>query len=102
MNDLLELADKYRSDVTRRAVAHELSSEWHRHRGTLLGSLATVLSAVVGTSVFTAAVAQLKAGTLPDLSTLGRWQWAIVFVSGLILVLSPVITGAQAYLRHPE
>jgi len=30
MNDIVTDASDYRSDVHRRAVAHELSAEWHR------------------------------------------------------------------------
>ena len=52
MNKILELAQQYREDVKRRAVAHGASSEWHRRRGILLGGAATGRSAVVGTSIF--------------------------------------------------
>lgn len=101
MNNILELANQYREDVKRRAVAHEVSSEWHRHVGARLGVAATGLTAVVGTSIFAAVAKQLQEGK-PDLSKFGPWSWLIFFAIGLVVVLSPVFTNVQAYLRHPE
>jgi len=102
MNDVLELAEKYRLDVERKTIAHEISSEWHRHRGAQLGTSATVLSAVVGTSIFTTIATKLQAGKL-DFSNLGPWESLAIFLAfGLVLVLSPILTSMQRYLRHPE
>ena len=52
MNETLTNARANRSDAGRRAVAHELSAEYHRHRGVQFGVAATVVSAIVGSAVF--------------------------------------------------
>jgi hypothetical protein len=104
MTDIREQAKQYRKDVELRALAHEASAEWHRGRGVRLGGAATLLSAVVGTSIFVTLTTQLKEGKL-DLSDfgLGGWKsWAIFGALGFALVLSPVLAGMQAYLKHPE
>jgi hypothetical protein len=102
MKDILDQAEAYRKDINRRAIAHELSSEWHRRRGALLGGAATVLSAAVGTSIFATVTTQLHDGKL-DFSGFNGWKnWLIFGAFGFVLVLSPVLTGMQAYLKHPE
>ena len=101
MKDIRDQAKQYQKDVEMRAIAHEASSEWRRGRGVLLGGAATVLSAVVGTSIFATLTTQFNDGKL-DLSGFGGWSWAIFAAFGFVLVLSPVLTGMQAYLKHPE
>ena len=91
MDKILELANQYRVDMKRRAVAHEVSSEWHRRVGARLGVVTTGLTAVVGTSIFAAVAKQLQEGK-PDLSRFGPWSWLIFFAIGLVLVLSPVFS----------
>lgn len=100
MKDIRDQAKEYRKDVQMRATAHQLSSEWHRHRGVFLGGAATVLSAVIGTSIFTTLLAA-KQGKF-DLSGLGPWGIWVLVAFNLALILSPVLTGMQAYLKHPE
>jgi hypothetical protein len=103
MNDILTKAEEYWVLVATRAIAHENSAEWHRHRGTVLGVAATVLSAVVSTAIFATVTSQLglnKTGTITVPQ--GRWALLIYFVVGLLLILAPVLTGVQTYLKHPE
>jgi len=103
MKDICDQAKQYRKDVEIKANAHEASSEWHRRRGVWLGGAATVLSAVVGTSIFVTLTTQLNEGKL-NLSGfgLGDWKFWALGAFGFVLVLSPVLTGMQAYLKHPE
>jgi len=102
MKDILDQVEAYRKDINMRAIAHELSSEWHRRQGVRLGGAATVLSAVVGTSIFATVTTQLHEGKL-DFSGFNDWKYWLIFGAfGFVLVLSPVLTGMQAYLKHPE
>ena len=102
MKDILDQAESYRKDIGMRVTAHELSSMWHRRRGVLLGGAATILSAAIGTSIFATVTTQLREGKL-DFSDFNGWKYLLIFGAfGLVLVLSPVLTGMQAYLRHPE
>ena len=104
MSDICDQAKQYRNDVEMRALAHEASSEWHRKRGVQLGAAATLLSAVVGTSIFVTLTTQLNEGKL-DLSRFGFGggkSWVILSALGFILVLSPVLAGMQSFLKHPE
>jgi len=103
MNEILTKAEEYWVLVATRAIAHENSAEWHRHRGTVLGVAATVLSAVVSTAIFATVTSQVglnKTGTITVPQ--GRWALLIYFVVGLLLILAPVLTGVQTYLKHPE
>ena len=43
MNDILAKATEYRDLVAMRAIAHEVSAEWHRSRGVWLGVVATAI-----------------------------------------------------------
>src|SRR5215216_6666539 len=102
MKDILDQAESYRKDISMRAIAHELSSMWHRRRGVWLGGAATVLSAAIGTSIFATVATQLREGKL-ELSDFSGWKYWLIFGAfGFVLVLSPVLTGMQAYLKHPE
>lgn len=104
MKDILEQAEKYRQEIERIAIAHEVSAEWHRSRGVLLGVTATVLSAVVSTSIFATYITKLEEGKL-DLTFLHSndgFSWVIFVLFISIVILSPVFTGIQTYLKHPE
>ena len=100
MNDIREKENEYRTEVAMRAIAHERSAEWHRKRGTILGVAATVISAVMGSSIITAATSHIKDGHI-DLPT-GFLPSLIYFCLAFGLILAPVLSGIQTYLNDPE
>jgi hypothetical protein len=101
MNDILTKAKEYWKLVATRAIAHEKSAEWHRHRGTKLGVAATVLSAVVSTAIFATVTSQLGLNgkiTIPQ----GTSALLIYFVVSLLLILAPVggeLLKSRSYRR---
>src|SRR6266498_2492080 len=102
---ILDKANEYLKIVTIRAIAHEMSAEWHRSTGTTLGVVATILSAIVGSTVFVVVSKNFALnGTgdfvFPPLSW--GWRLFIYICIGLILILSPVLTGIQTFLNHPQ
>jgi hypothetical protein len=103
MNDLVKNAIDDRKRVYRKAVAHELSAENHRHRGVQIGGIATIVSAIVGSTVFFTIISQFGLdgkGTIAVPSKGLAWLAYIGF--GLLSVLAPVLTGLQTFLNHPE
>ena len=103
MNDIIKNAKEYRNLVAIRANAHERSAEWHRHRGTQLGVIATALSALVSTTIFATVTSQLGLDNQNSISIpQGGWHLLVYFVFVLILFLTPILTGLQTYLKHPE
>jgi len=103
MQDIIEKATEYWELVATRSVAHEKSAEWHRHQGEVLGIVATVLSAVVGSAVFVAVTKQLGLDGQGGIALpAGRWAWLVYFFFGLLLISAPVLTGVQTYLNHPQ
>lgn len=103
MNGILTTAEEYREQVAMRATAHYKSAEWHRHQSAKLGGIATVLSALVGTTIFATITSQLGLDGQGHIS-LPSGGWALlgyaVFV--LILIASPVLTGLQTFLNNAE
>lgn len=103
MNGILAEAQEKRADAYRRAVAHELSAEWHRKVGVRLGLVSTILTAIVGTSIFTIVIASLGLegkGTLTVPQGIGP---LIVFYGVIVLsILSPVLSACHAYLNEPD
>lgn len=100
MNDLLAKENEYRYEVAIRAIAHEDSAEWHRRRGTSIGVVATVLSALVGSSVFATVAGHIKDGNI-NVPT-GFWPSVFYFFVALCLIVAPALSGLQTYLNDPE
>ncbi|MDH4260077.1 MAG: SLATT domain-containing protein [Gammaproteobacteria bacterium] len=103
MKDILATAEEYREVVAKRAIAHEKSAEWHRKRGAQLGVSATILSAVVGTTIFATITSQMGLDgkgsiTFPQ-GGIALLLYIVVFAP---LVLAPVLTGVHAYVNDPE
>lgn len=102
MNDIIIKATDYRKDVARRAVAHELSGEYHRHRGVPLGIAATVVSAIVGSAIFITITAKLGFDGGSTISIPSRGWTLLAFIGfGLLSILAPILTGLQSHLNHP-
>lgn len=103
MNDILEKAKEYWKLVATKAIAHEVSAEYHRARGVRLGIVATALSAMVGTAIFAIITKQLGLDGQGNISLLtGGWAWVISGGFGLFLILAPVLTGVHTYLNDPQ
>jgi hypothetical protein len=102
MNDILKNATIYRNQVAKRAVAHELSAEYHRHRGVQIGVAATVVSTIVGSVIFVTIFTKLGLDGKGTIAVPSQgWAWFAYIGFGLSSVLAPVLTGLQAYLNHP-
>ncbi|MCI0512804.1 SLATT domain-containing protein [candidate division KSB1 bacterium] len=103
MHDILAKATEYRNLTVLRAIAHEKSAAWHRRRGALLGVMATILSGMVGTTIFATITSQLGLDGKGSISLpQGGWALVIYLVVGFLLILSPVLSGVQTYLNHPD
>lgn len=88
--------DELWCDVAVRAVAHELSSDWHRRRRAGIGLAATLASAAVGTAVFA------TAGRGFDVAALGSPWLVLPYVIAFLAILAPVLTAVQANLGDAE
>jgi hypothetical protein len=103
MNDVVATAKDYLRVVARRAIAHEKSAEWHRKRGAQLGVWSTILSAVVGTTIFATIASQLgpNGGGQINFPQGGKafFLYLAVFAP---LILSPVLTAVHAYVNDPS
>jgi hypothetical protein len=103
MDKIVEEATNDRSDAMRRAVAHELAAEHHRRRGVQFGVAATLASSIVGSAIvvkITTTLVQAGGGTI--LAHPEGWTRLAYVAVGLLSILAPVLTGLQAFLRHPE
>jgi hypothetical protein len=97
MDGIITDASNSRNDAHRRAVAHELSAEWHRKVGVRLGL------AIASASIFATVTASLGLdgkGTL----TIPQEFWSLVLFYGVIalLILAPVISAWQTSLNEPD
>ncbi len=88
--------DELWCDVAVRAVAHELSADWHRRRRTGVGLAATMASAAVGTAMFAAAGKGFNLAAVAP-----PWQ-ALPYVVAFLAILAPVLTAVQANLGDAE
>ena len=103
MEDILERAREYRKLALLRTDAHYGSAEWHRARGVTYGVAATLLSAIVSSTIFAALTRQVGVGgeTAVVIPTTG-WGWGVMIALGALLVLSPALTGVTTYLNDPD
>lgn len=103
LEDILEKAREYRRLALLRADAHYGSAEWHRFRGVKYGVAATLLSATVSSTIFVAMARRVGVGgeTAIVIPTDG-WGWTVTITLGVLLVLSPAITGVTTYLNDPD
>jgi len=102
MNNILKNANDRRKRVNRRAIAHELSAEFHRHRGVQIGILATVISAIVGSTVFVTLITRIGLDGKGTISVPSKgWGWLAYVGFAFLSVLAPVLIGLQTFLNHP-
>ncbi|HEX6284116.1 MAG TPA: SLATT domain-containing protein, partial [Pyrinomonadaceae bacterium] len=91
-----------RNDARRRSIAHELSGEYHRHRGVQFGIAATTVSAIVGSAVFVALARTIGLNGSETISfPSGGWGRVALVAFGFLSILAPVLVGLQTYLNHP-
>jgi len=103
MSDILKDADDYRKQAHMRAVAHELSAEYHRHRGVQIGAIAKVISAIVGSTVFVIVITRLGLDGKGTISVPSQgWAWLAYIGFALLSILAPVLTGLETYLNDPK
>jgi len=86
MNDILTKAQECRKLVATRAIAHEKSAERHRHLSAKLGGITTVLSALVGTTIFATITSQRGLDGQGHIS-LPSGGWALLGYAVFVLVL---------------
>lgn len=102
MNDILKKAEEYRKKVTKEASAHYLSAEYHRHQHMLLGAIATIITALVGTGIFAGLISQLGLeGKSPFTIPSGRAAWLYLVVV-LLSIAAPILTVLHTFLHNAE
>jgi len=94
--DFLAWLDELWFDAAVRALAHELSSTWHRRRASIIGIGATLVSALVAVSLFAIAVSESGLAPLTQ-----SWRPLLFAMFGLA-ILAPVLAAVQANLRDHE
>lgn len=103
--DVIQKATEEQEMLLLEIMAHRVSAEWHRHWNMVLGGLATVLTTVVGTAVFTGLVSQFG---LDGKGTGAPNPFASKGMSclyGLVLflsILAPVIASLYTFMHHAE
>lgn len=103
MNSALMNAMAKKTEPKWRALAHELSAEWHRRVGVRLGLVSTALSAIVSTSIFAAVTATLGIDAKGSLTIPQQTAPLLCFYAVItLLIISPVFSAVQAYLNEPD
>lgn len=103
MNDVVTTAKEYWRVVARRAIAHEKSAEWHRKRGAQIGVWSTILSAVVGTTIFAMITSQLGLDGKGQINfPQGSKAFFLYLAVFAPLILAPVLTAVHAYVNDPS
>jgi hypothetical protein len=103
MKKIIEDATNDRYDAKRRAIGHEFAANHHRRRGVQFGIAATVVSSIVGSAIvakISTTLTEVGGGTI--LAHPEGWTRLAYVAVGLLSILAPVLTGLQAFLRHPE
>jgi hypothetical protein len=103
--DLIKGATEDQERLPREIMAHRVSAEWHRHWNMVLGGLATVLTTLVGTAVFTGLVSQFGLdgkGTAASNPFTGK---GMICLYGLVLflsILAPVVAAVHTFMHNEE
>ncbi len=105
MNDIIKKANEDFQKLPREIMAHRLSAEAHRHWNMVLGGVATVLTTIVGTAVFTGLVTQfgLDGKGFPTVKAIEGRGGGLLFVLILVLsVLAPVTGALHSFMHNAE
>lgn len=89
MPDTVSVLDEWKERISRSHRAHKRAAAFYEAWSRRLGIIATVLSAIVGTTVF----ATLQEALLP---------LSIKIILGLLSVAAAVFAALQTYLKLPE
>jgi len=104
MDSLVEDAIDLQYEAEWRASAHDRSAKWHRKWAVRLGAAATILSAIVGLSIFGLALKKFgldgNGNTVIPLAGIGA-QITFYFVVGCS-ILSPILGALQTFLNERE
>jgi len=99
MDDVLAKAREYQDDVQVRAKAHELSAEWHRWRGEVLGNATTIVSGIVGSAIFLTVSSQLGLGKDRFSWAATGWALVVAVIVCFLSVLAPVLSGLNGRIN---
>ncbi|HKG67361.1 MAG TPA: hypothetical protein VKA92_00725 [Segetibacter sp.] len=105
MKAIIDKVYEYLEFVSIRAIAHEKSAEGHRSSSTRWRIAATALSAIVGSALFVTITEKFgfngeDGSTFPPQNWPQDWRLLTFILTGLVLVLSPVLTRIQAFLNE--
>jgi hypothetical protein len=89
LEDFVTMADTYRVHAIGKESGHELSAELFERKNRWLGVPATVISAVVGSSIF-ASLASEKTSIV------------LMVVTGSLSICAAVLSALQTFLRYSE
>jgi hypothetical protein len=98
MQRILKLASDYEREVSDRATAHDISSEYHRVWGVRWGVIAAILAGLAGASTVAGVATELE----PSKASLGCLMPVVLLGFAGIALLSSVASGAMHFLRHPR
>ena len=100
MDEVLVKAKQYQDDVAVRAKAHEISAEWHRWRGEVLGNATTIVSGIVGSAIFVTLTSQLGLAGKERLSLPAEgWPFFLAVVVCVLSILAPTLSGIQGRIN---
>ena len=104
MNDVFKRAREQQRSLPLEIMAHRVSAEAHRHWNMALGGLTTVLTTLVGTSIFTGLVSQFglngKGEVRNPFAAQGMgWLYLIVL---LLSISTPVLAALHTFMHHAE
>jgi hypothetical protein len=102
MKDLLAKAAAYHKEAVTKSYAHYASAEYHRHWHTTLGLIATIVSTIVATALFTTLIGQIEpAMSQPPVTR--HWSKSIgISLVILLAVGAPVLAGMHTFLKYGE
>lgn len=108
MNNIIKDAAEQQRQLPREIMAHRVSSEHHRHRHMVLGALATVLTTMVGTSVFTGLVSYFgldgkgqSHSPIESPFVHGGMMW-LFFAVLLLSISAPIVAAWHTFLHDAD
>lgn len=104
MNSLVEDAIDLQHEAEWRETAHDHSAKWHRTWAVRPGATATILSTIVGLSIFTVALKKfgLDGNGNVAIPPAGLGAQIIFYIVVSCSVLSPILGALQTFLHERE
>ena len=87
--DVVEVANGYRGNAVLRARAHNIAADRFERRNKYLGVPATIIAAVVGSSIFASLSSNDK-------------NLYLMITTGALSILAAVLSALQTFLKYPE